>query len=131
MAPVAADELDETVSGTAHMFQAQVDKVADIRVTVVGKRVFAVRIDSDLLDWRADYTSHIYTLITCPPAVEQRIHRYMECFKLLFGAFDFALTVEGEWVFLECNPNGQWAWIAEQEGMVADALADLLKRGRS
>jgi hypothetical protein len=35
---------------TPHLFQARIDKVADVRVTIVGRQVFAVRIDSDLLD---------------------------------------------------------------------------------
>ncbi|MEU8251040.1 ATP-grasp ribosomal peptide maturase [Nonomuraea sp. NPDC048916] len=129
--PVVSASLDESVAGTAHMFQAEVNKVADVRVTVVGRWVFAVRIDGGLLDWRADYDALTYTRIPCPPEVERAIHRYMASFGLLFGAFDFALTAAGEWVFLECNPNGQWAWIAEQEDAVADALADLLEKGRA
>jgi len=128
VAPVTPDSLDGSVASTAHMFQAQVHKVADVRVTVVDQRIFAVRIDSGLLDWRADYDALAYTRISSPPEVEQAISRYMKSLGLLFGAFDFALTTAGEWVFLECNPNGQWAWITEQEGAVADALADLLQR---
>jgi hypothetical protein len=50
---VEPDDLDDTVAATAHLFQARVDKVADARVTVIGERVFCVRIDSGLLDWRA------------------------------------------------------------------------------
>jgi hypothetical protein len=53
---VEPDEIDETVAGTAHLFQAEVlDKVADLRITVVGDRVFCVRIESaaNLLDWRS------------------------------------------------------------------------------
>jgi ATP-grasp ribosomal peptide maturase len=131
VAPVISASLDGSVASTAHMFQAQVDKVADVRVTVVDQRIFAVRIDSGLLDWRADYDALTYTRIPSPPDVEQAISRYMKNFCLLFGAFDFALTAGGEWVFLECNPNGQWAWIAEQEDAVAGALADLLEKGRA
>lgn len=52
--PVTADEIDGSVAVVPHLFQARVDKVADIRAVVVGERVFAVRIDSDLLDWRTD-----------------------------------------------------------------------------
>ncbi|WP_424536290.1 ATP-grasp ribosomal peptide maturase [Sphaerisporangium viridialbum] len=128
--PVDPAELDDAVAGTAHMFQAEVEKVADVRVTVVGHRLFAVRIDSGLIDWRADYETLTYTLIPCPPAVESSIRQYMSSYGLVFAAFDFALTPSGGWIFLECNPNGQWAWIAEQEQAVADALTDLLERGR-
>ncbi|WP_240958160.1 MvdC/MvdD family ATP grasp protein [Streptomyces barkulensis] len=47
---VTADQLDGQVAGTAHLFQSRVDKVADVRVTVIGDRIFPVRIDSGLLD---------------------------------------------------------------------------------
>lgn len=126
---VSTADLDESVTGTAHLFQARVDKVGDVRVTVVGDRVFAVRIDGGQLDWRAHYPSLTYTLIPCPPDTRHAIGAYMTTYGLLFAAFDFALTASGEWVFLESNPNGQWAWIAEQEDAVAEALADLLQKG--
>lgn len=53
---VSAAEVDESVSVTAHLFQAEVTpKVADARVTVVGQQVFASLISTPgrLLDWRA------------------------------------------------------------------------------
>jgi ATP-grasp ribosomal peptide maturase len=131
VAPVTADELDESIAGTAHMYQAQVRKIADIRVTVAGRSIFAVRIDSDLLDWRSDYDALTYTLVPCPPKTEKLIRQYMKSFGLVFGAFDFALTAAGDWVFLECNPNGQWAWITEQEALVADVLTDILEKGNA
>ncbi|MFJ8308757.1 MULTISPECIES: ATP-grasp ribosomal peptide maturase [unclassified Streptomyces] len=127
---VTADEIDDTVAGTMHLFQARVDKVADVRVTVIGERVFAVRIDSGLLDWRTDYSTHTYTPITAPPAAESAIRAYLRHFGLIFGAFDFALTESGEWIFIECNPSGQWAWMEPPTGLPLTAtLADLLEGG--
>ncbi len=66
VAEVTADQLDERVAGTAHLFQRRVDKVADVRVTVIGRKVFAVRIDSGLLDWRTDYDRLAYTVVEPP-----------------------------------------------------------------
>ncbi|MGP3732153.1 MvdC/MvdD family ATP grasp protein [Streptomyces sp. GDS52] len=40
---VTADEIDDTVTGTAHLFQQRIDKTGDVRVTVIGDRVFCVR----------------------------------------------------------------------------------------
>ena len=37
----------------------------------------------------------------------------MEDFNLIFGAFDFIVTPEDKWVFLEVNPNGQWLWLEQ------------------
>jgi ATP-grasp ribosomal peptide maturase len=127
---VSADEIDNSVTGTMHLFQKRVDKVADIRVTVIGEQIFAVQIDSGLLDWRTDYSTHTYTPLAAPPGVEQSMHAYLKHFGLVFGAFDFALTDSGEWIFIECNPSGQWAWMEPPTGLpMTAALADLLEGG--
>lgn len=48
---------------------------------------------------------------------------------LRFGALDFLLTPEVAWVFLEVNPNGQWAFIEQATGLpIAAAIADALTR---
>ena len=46
---------------------------------------------------------------------------------LLYGAFDLIVTPEGEHVFLELNPNGQYLWIELITGAsLSEAMADLL-----
>ncbi|EMF00013.1 hypothetical protein H340_13586 [Streptomyces mobaraensis NBRC 13819 = DSM 40847] len=105
------------LAAAAHLFQAQVDKAADVHVTVVGERVFAVRVDSGLLDWRIDYSTHTYTPVVPPPDVRSALFAYLRHFGLVFGAFDFALTPSGEWTFIECNPSGQWAWMEPPTGL--------------
>jgi len=88
-----------------------------------------VRIDADVLDWRSDYDHLSYRVVTPPPEVRRALHRYLRRFGLVFGAFDFALTGDG-WVFLECNPNGQWAWMEDPTGLpMTAAFADLLAEG--
>ncbi|MFG2580407.1 ATP-grasp ribosomal peptide maturase [Streptomyces malaysiensis] len=126
---VTADEIDDSVSGTAHLFQERVDKVADVRVTVIGDHVFTVRIGSDLLDWRTDYDRLTYTLVEPPLGLTASLYRYLSLFGLVFGAFDFAVDAEGQWWFLECNPSGQWAWLEPETGLpMVAAMADLLER---
>ncbi|MFJ2750018.1 ATP-grasp ribosomal peptide maturase [Streptomyces sp. NPDC087297] len=126
---VTAEEIDDRVSGTAHLFQQRVHKSADVRVTVIGDRVFAVRIDSDLLDWRTDYNRLAYSVVEPPPQVTSALFRYLSLFGLVFGAFDFAVDQTGTWWFLECNPSGQWAWLEPETGLpMVSAMADLLER---
>ena len=49
---------------------------------------------------------------------------------LNYGAFDFVITPDGDWVMLECNPAGQWLWLEHETGApIAAALADLLTEG--
>jgi hypothetical protein len=48
---------------------------------------------------------------------------------LNYGAFDFVVTPNDEWV-MECNPAGQWLWLEHETGVpIAAALADLLTEG--
>ncbi|MDT0542502.1 MULTISPECIES: ATP-grasp ribosomal peptide maturase [Streptomyces] len=132
VAEVTVDEIDEDVAGTAHLFQQRVDKVTDVRVTVIGERVFCVRIDSDLLDWRADYGRLTYSVTQPPGGIAEALFSYLAHFRLVFGAFDFAVDRHGRWWFLECNPSGQWAWLEPETGLpMVAAMADLLERKRT
>lgn len=126
--PVNLDDLDARVGLTAHMFQAQlVDKTADVRTTVIGQRIFSVRISSPHIDWRENYADVTYSVVRTPPRIARACHNYLHGFGLLFGAFDFGIGRDGEWIFYECNTAGQWHWLEAQTGLpMTKALADLL-----
>ncbi|MEU5578618.1 ATP-grasp ribosomal peptide maturase [Streptomyces huasconensis] len=133
-APVEPGEIDDRVSVCAHLFQAQVPKTSDVRAVVIGDRVFCARITAPagVLDWRAEYRHLTYEPIKCPDEVRLALLRFLAGFGLGFGAFDFALTAEDEWWFLECNPNGQWAWLEHEAGLpLTAAIADLLQHGEN
>lgn len=128
--PVTADDLDETVAAAPHLFQARVDKAADLRVLVVGDQVFAVRIESDLLDWRKDYSAHSYHVVDLPDRLGRILRAYLGHFGLVSGTFDLALDRDGESHWLELNPNGQWGWLETETGLpMSAAFAELLASG--
>lgn len=126
---VNEDEITSAVAVCPHLFQATVDKEFDVRVTAVSDRLFGTRIDSPDVDWR-----HRQDLMRCgpiavPEAVADSIASYLGEFGLTYGAFDFAVTADGRWHFLECNPNGQWAWQpAETTDAIAHAICDELQK---
>ncbi|MEV7005472.1 ATP-grasp ribosomal peptide maturase [Streptosporangium sp. NPDC051022] len=126
---VHPDELDERITVTAHMFQsATVEKVADVRVTVIGTTCFAVRIDSPNLDFRRNYAQVTYSVFELPDRIADACRAYLAEFGLLFGAFDFGLKGDGSLDFYECNSAGQWLWLEEETGLpMTAALADLLE----
>lgn len=125
---VKPDELDDSIRTTLHMFQERVDKVADVRTTVIGQRVFSVRIDSPHIDWRRDYGAVAYSVIDTPDEVASACKSYLERFGLLFGAFDFGLGRDGRWYWYECNSGGQWHWLELETGLpMTAAIADLLE----
>ncbi len=100
---------------------------------MVGERFFAVTIDvgdsmAALVDWRADQGCHRYLVTTVPDEVRAGVRGLLDRLGLVFGALDFSVTAEGEWFFLELNPNGQWGWIEAATGLpIASAIADVLE----
>ncbi|MFC4032895.1 ATP-grasp ribosomal peptide maturase [Streptomyces polygonati] len=123
---------DDSLTVMPHLFQAEVPKTADARVTVVGRKVFASRIEAPdgFLDWRrGDWNSLVHMPIGVPALIETALHSYLDSFGLAFGCFDFALTgdwhLPESWTALECNPNGQWGWLPEADA-IAEAFADVL-----
>ncbi|GAA2600854.1 MULTISPECIES: ATP-grasp ribosomal peptide maturase [Streptomyces] len=129
---VHSDDFDDSLSVTAHLFQAEVPKVGDVRITVVGGRVFAQRTTapSGTLDWRCgDWNDLSHAPVVVPSAVETALHRYLAASDLVFGCFDFALTGDGsspeDWWAIECNPNGQWGWLPDAPA-ITEAFADIL-----
>ncbi len=130
--PVTVDEIDARVGVTPHLFQARVEKVADLRVLVVGGRTFAVRITSGLLDWRKDYSALSYTVAHLPDQVDKALHTYLARLGLVSGSFDLAVDRAGDLWWLELNPNGQWGWLETQTGLpMSAAFADLLTQGHA
>jgi glutathione synthase/RimK-type ligase-like ATP-grasp enzyme len=135
-APVDPQAIDPTrLAVTATLLQEWVPKAFDVRVTVVGVEPFAVAIHADSpsgrLDWRADYEALRYERVQVPPAVVNGTIAYLAGFGLSYGAFDFTVTPDGQWVMLECNPAGQWLWLEHETGVpIAASLAELLIDGR-
>ncbi|MEV4572578.1 ATP-grasp ribosomal peptide maturase [Nonomuraea jabiensis] len=131
---IDAADVDDRVAITAHLFQAEIPKTSDARVTVIGDRVFAQEITNQdgVLDWRAtDWATLRHTPIQVPRTVQAAARVYLDRFGLAFGCFDFALqkiTGGHQWTFIECNPNGQWGWLPDADAIAA-AFADTLLEG--
>lgn len=131
--PVTPEQCDDpNIARTMHLFQEWVPKQYDVRLTVVDDQYFAARIDSSSdksrVDWRADYCALTYSVIEVPDTISARVGVLLRSLGLRYGALDFAVNRDGEWWFLECNPNGQWAWIEDETGLpIASALADALE----
>lgn len=130
------EALLSAVSEVPCLFQAYVDKQYEVRATVIGERVFAVRLDSqsdertriDSRDMRAPIR---YEPAELPVEVESACLAFVASYGLAFGAMDFIVTPGGEYVFLENNPAGQFLYVQQlvPELDMAGAVADLLARG--
>jgi len=115
------------------IFQSYVEKQYELRITVVGSRVFAARIssqDSEVsqVDWRRYDFDHVkHEAVGLPLEVEGMCKALLRELSLQCGAIDMIVTPAGDYVFLEINANGQWAWIEMLTGLpISKGLADLL-----
>ena len=127
----------ELIRVSPGIFQKFVPKAYEVRATVVGRRVFSGKIDSQAsaetqVDWRHRPFDMEQTPIALPPELEAKIHEFMEAFGLVYGAFDFIVTPDGRYVFLEINPAGQYMWVETKTKLpITMALADVLSSGAS
>jgi len=134
--PEHAADLDLVRNGPC-LLQEEVPKAADVRVTVIGGRLFATELQgrgdgTDPLDCRKlDPAGANCRAIDLPPTVASLCMRLVDRLALEFGAIDLVRTPDDRYVFLEINVNGQWLWIEKLTRMpIADAIASLLVKGR-
>ncbi len=119
------------------LYQPYIDKAREWRVTVVGSDVFPVAIYTDSSakdDWRIHQNSGAvrFKKGKLPDGIEELCLRYLQDMGLGFGAFDLVERPNGEVVFLECNPNGQYGWLEDDLGLpISQAIArELANIGR-
>jgi hypothetical protein len=122
------DDFAESLRVAPAIFQRALLPKADYRVTVVGSRVFAAKVDLSevILDWRTAKSDVNFTLYDLPAAVQKQCRQYVAVAGLSFGAIDLVES-NGEFYFLEINPNGEWGWLERPHGIpICAALCDLL-----
>jgi len=114
---------EESFYQTISFVQNYIEKEFELRITVVCNEIFACKIYSQnqvdekiKIDWRqGDNLRH--EIFELPLAIKKLCFDFLHKMKLNFGCFDFIVTPKGDYVFLECNPNGQWLWIELETGM--------------
>lgn len=130
------DAMLDAVCELPGFFQQYIAKRHEIRVTVIGDRVFAARIESQddertRIDYR-DFSAEIeYRAERLPEEIERRCLAFVHGYGLTFGAIDLIFTPDGEYVFLENNPAGQFLFVEQlvPELRMLDAVADCLIDG--
>jgi len=135
--PVAAKDLED-LDGLRYCpmtFQEHLDKALELRVTVVGDRVFTAAVDSGALersktDWRREGRALLssWKPYTLPKDVEARVLELMDALVLNYGAIDIVVTPEGRHVFLEVNPAGEFFWLELDTPRfpISAAIADVM-----
>ena len=121
-------EISENIALTPVYIQKYVNKKYEVRMTYIDGTFFTIRIDSeDKLDWRKNYAGLKYSIIECPEDIANICVKMLKDFKLKYGAFDFIVDENEQWIFLEVNPNGQWQWLEEKIGIpISKKIVDYL-----
>lgn len=100
-------QTDPGIASTAHLFQATLPKAHDVRLTAVDGALFAAEIyNPGELDWRRDHQHLTYQACEVPDGIAIGVRALMGRLGLVFGALDFVVTPDGEWIFIEINANG-------------------------
>lgn len=129
---IASSESIELCSG---IYQKPVAKAYETRLVVMGATMFATKIlsqetDGATVDWRAAQRFVRNEVVQIPDGIREKAKAYMRSAGLIFGCFDFIVDEAGNWIFLECNEQGQWLWQESKcpELPLLDAFSDFLIR---
>ncbi len=113
-------------------FQEFVPADLDLRVIVVEDEVFAASIRSEpeyQTDYRAGIGSAEFAPYALPDQVASALVELHKRLGLVYGASDFRVTPDGELVFLEVNPAGEYLFASDRTGQpVPQAIAACLER---
>ena len=119
------------------IFQEAAMQEFDIRVTVVGHKVFSVKISHSKereandgnLDWRHHELDRVYEKYQLPSDLENKCVEIISRFGLNFGAIDMCFSKEKGHIFFEINPQGQWVPSEITAGHpISITLAEFLSR---
>jgi len=108
------------------IYQEYIEGVHHIRLNCFGDKMYAALIRTDDLDWRPNLDVPIYKW-PVPESLASRVRQVLACLNLRMGIIDLKLTPEGEEVWLEVNPQGQFLFLEPLTGEpLTEHFADFL-----
>jgi glutathione synthase/RimK-type ligase-like ATP-grasp enzyme len=116
------------------VFQQRIEKEVELRVTIVGRAVFAFSIDSQRLenaqvDWRKEGVNMLndWQPYTLPDKLQQQLLAFMDDYGLNYGAIDIIKSPDGRYYFLEVNAAGEYFWLDKLcDHAISIQIADVL-----
>jgi hypothetical protein len=118
---------DASLAIAPAIYQELVKGNNHLRVCVFGDKVFAARLTSSHLDWRYPLDVEAET-VELDRVTTDKLCALLRALDLRMGVFDLKETGEGEPVFLEVNPQGQFLFLEGLCGLpLTDAFATFLR----
>lgn len=126
----------DAVAEAPCFFQKYIAKRREWRVTIVGREIYAAKIDSQAdirtaIDSRDMSAEIAYEAGELPTEVAERCLALAHSYGLAYSAIDLIETPDGDWVFLENNPQGQFLYVEQllPNLKVTDSVARALING--
>jgi len=125
----------DSIGSCPVLFQERIRKTLDVRMTVLDDQILSVGLKADddgeqRLDIRRENMRGVrYLPVAAPERVQMSVRDLLKSYGLRFAALDFVVRDDGKWIFLEVNPNGQWAWLDLVGGFaIKDLFAKAISR---
>jgi len=112
----------DEISLAPGIFQTLIEKKYELRVVVVGDEVFCAKVDSQKheatkIDWRYDQNEHMFSSSSLSDFTSDNLLKFHKESGLTFATYDFIVDNNGQEIFLECNPCGQWLFVGDELGL--------------
>ncbi len=127
------DNFEPKISNLPQIFQQKINKQFELRITIVGNQVFAVKIHSkkceedNIVDTRFVYKELYHTIFDLPQEIHDKLLILMKKLCLDYGAIDMIVDQNSNYYFLEINPNGQWLWLENMTNVpISKSIAEIL-----
>jgi hypothetical protein len=119
---VRQEHLDshDSIRSCPTMYQEFVPGTRHIRLNCFGTRSFAGLIETESLDWRPNLTVPV-SKWPVPDSLHRKVRRALDLLGLEMGIVDLKEKPDGELVWLEVNPQGQFLFL---EGLTCEPLRE-------
>ncbi|WP_106915123.1 MvdC/MvdD family ATP grasp protein [Chryseobacterium aurantiacum] len=131
---IIEEETLEHLSDIAYcpmIFQPYIDKEYELRIMYVDGEFFTGKINNSTnADWRVSDENYFWSAYELPENIKINLTSMMKEMGLYMGAIDVIKGKDGEYYFLEVNPQGEWGMLQKELGFpIAERIADnLIKR---
>lgn len=108
---------DECIRLCPAIYQEYVPGSRHLRICCFGDRVLAVAFDSKDLDWRGHLTGVSFHLLELAQTLQQQLKSVLSQLGIRMAIMDAKLGPDGELVWLEANPQGQFLFLEGMSGL--------------
>ncbi|GIG20754.1 hypothetical protein Cch01nite_14780 [Cellulomonas chitinilytica] len=118
------------------IYQELVPGRRHLRICCFGERVLAVALDSEDLDWRWDLTRCTFEPVDLPAPTGSALATVLDRLGITMASMDAKVRPDGEVVWLEANPQGQFLFLEGLTGLdltgpFCEFLLESARRGQA